>query len=324
MHFFVHIPKTAGTSFRVAAERWFSPEKVAYDYGEESPVTTACVHRYMYEGEAEDKAGLRRHWEQQGMQLVAGHKAVGRYLDLVGVTRALTFVREPLARAFSAYLHFRREHGFEGSFREFVENPNHQNVHAALLGSISLRALGFVGLTEQYRKSLQLINYQYGWKLRHKRRNRSGFFQPGPESVSEEDKALFRRLNGKDYALYADAEWYFNLRRDLAENKLPFAHAEIEKAEPGMVAGWAWWECYDNYSDRPVQIEIRINDKKVKTVSADQPRKAWERHGAPNQGCVGFQARIDAAKGDRLTCRVAETGQPLMPAPVELQEKAAA
>lgn len=328
MHFFVHIPKTAGTSFRVAAERHFSPERMAYDYGAQSPVTTACVRQYMYAGDSEDRAGLGRHWEQHGMQLVAGHKPVGRYLNVVGVTNVLTFVREPLARAFSAYLHFQREHGFEGSFREFIEDPAQQNAHARLLGNVSPRALGFVGLTEQYARSLEMINRQFGWKLRRKRLNRSGFFQPGPKSVSEEDRKAFRRLNTEDYALYADAEWCFNTRRDLDERGIPFAHANIGKAETGVVAGWAWWASGDNGSERsgarPVEIEICINDKSVKTVSADQPRKAWERHGAPNQGCVGFQAKIDAARGDQLTCRVAETGQPLMPAPVELQEKAAA
>ena len=198
MHFFVHIPKTAGTSFRLAAEREFSPQRVVYDYGAQSPVTSPCIQQYLYGEGDQDKAALYAHCREHGVKLFAGHRPATRFLDGVGVGNIITFVREPLERVFSQYLHFKRHQGFEGSFREFFSVPSRRNGQANMLRGIPLRALGFVGITERYRQSLRMINQRYGWRLRHKRANRSGFFTPGPDSVSQVDRQNFYELNSDD------------------------------------------------------------------------------------------------------------------------------
>jgi len=40
---FIHIPKTAGTSFRVAAEKYFGEDNTFYDYSAKSPETSAEI-----------------------------------------------------------------------------------------------------------------------------------------------------------------------------------------------------------------------------------------------------------------------------------------
>ena len=312
MYFFVHIPKTAGTSFRLAAERQFSPERVVYDYGPQSPVTSACIQRHLY-GEGErDEAAFYEHCRDHGIKLIAGHRPATRYLGGVAVGNIITFVREPLARAFSQYLHFKRHQGFEGSFREFFSVPARQNAQAHMLRGVSLRALGFLGITEEYRQSLPMINYRYGWRLRHKRANRSGFFEPGPDSISQADRALFYELNSDDVALYREACWLFDIRRRLAAQGRPFAHAAIELVEGKRLRGWAWWA---EPAEEPARIEICVNDAPAKTVAADRELKRWAKAGAPSQGRVGFVAGISARPGDRIICRIAQTGQPIVPEP---------
>ena len=46
--FFVHIPKTAGTSFRKACENYFGTPYSAYDYSPNSSDTSALVLDCMY------------------------------------------------------------------------------------------------------------------------------------------------------------------------------------------------------------------------------------------------------------------------------------
>ncbi len=48
MIFFVHIPKTAGTSFRLGAESYFGRERIVYDYGKGSPASTPVVVDTLY------------------------------------------------------------------------------------------------------------------------------------------------------------------------------------------------------------------------------------------------------------------------------------
>ena len=312
MHFFVHIPKTAGTSFRLAVERHFSPEQVVYDYGPQSPVTSPGIQQHLYGEGDQDKAAFYEHCREHGIKLIAGHRPATRYLDGVAVPNIITFVREPLARVFSQYLHFKRHQGFEGSFRDFFSVPTRQNAQAHMLRGISPRALGFVGITEQYRQSLRMINRHYGWRLRHKRANRSGFFEPGPDSVSQADRALFHELNSDDFLLYREACWLFDIRRRLAAQGHPFAHAAMELVDGKQVRGWAWWA---EPAEEPPRIEICVNETLVKTVAADRELKGWVKAGAPSQGRVGFVAGIDARPGDRITCRIAQTSQPLIPEP---------
>lgn len=313
MHFFVHIPKTAGTSFRLAAEREFCRHRVVYDYGPHSPVTSPCTQQYLYRDGPEDKAGFYGICRSQGVKLIAGHRPATRFLDGVGVAKIITFVREPLARVFSQYLHFKRHHGFEGSFHEFFSEPTRQNAQSKMLRGIHPHALGFIGITEHYGESLRMINDLNGWRLRRKRANRSGFLAPGPNSLPQEERALFYEVNDEDVALYRETSWLFHSRRALAAQGRPFAHAGLDAAEGGMILGWAWWA---EPIDEPVRVEICVNDAPEITVTADRPHKHWRRKGAPNQGHVAFVADVEVRPGDRITCRIAQTGQPLGAEPI--------
>lgn len=315
MQFFVHIPKTAGTSFRLAAERKFSKKRVVYDYGPQSPVTSECALAYLYDPEKADKAQFFENCRKRDIRLIAGHKPASRFVHGVGVQNIITFVREPLERAFSGYLHLRRNGRFNGTFRQYFTDPMQTNTHARMLGRISHRALGFVGITEHYQASLRLINQHYGWRLRKKHVNRSRFYEPGLESVSQEDREAFQALNRADFMIYEDACWWFESRRELERQHAPFAHGQVDSAEDGAIRGWAWWAAG---CEKPVEIEISINGEPVKTVAADKLQKRWANRGAPAAGHVGFVARVSKMAGNRIICRIKKTGQPLNQKPLSM------
>lgn len=314
MHFFVHIPKTAGTSFRTAAERHFGADKVVYDYGSHSPVTSACIQRFLYAADSEDKPGLYRHWDESSPALVAGHKAVARFVDHVGLPRVLTFLREPLARSFSEYLHYCRDQRHQGSFREFfLKRP--QNQQKRMCSKLPFQSLGFVGITERYDDSLRLLNAHFGWAIRKRRVNRAGWLAPGPDSISAEDRAEFYQRNAEDLALYQNACWLLQQRLDLHRQGLPFVHGEIESCRKGRVRGWAFRAGTD---DRPVTIELHRNGAAACHVVADRPHKRLGQAGAPRAGQVAFAAQLPLAPEDRISATVADTGQPLCPEPLQI------
>ncbi len=71
MIFFVHIPKTAGTSFRLGAESYFGRERIVYDYGKGSPASTPVVVDTLY-AEPKDFWGFKSACAQQGASMVGG------------------------------------------------------------------------------------------------------------------------------------------------------------------------------------------------------------------------------------------------------------
>ncbi|MBS8270791.1 hypothetical protein DYI26_18985, partial [Halomonas litopenaei] len=74
----------------------------------------------------------------------------------------------------------------------------------------------------------------------------------------------------------------------------------------------AWWE---GGADTPVDVEVWVNDEHRDTVSATQLRPSMARLKLPRGGYVGFQLKVNLSAGDRVQCRVAETGQWFPPGP---------
>lgn len=193
---FIHIPKTAGSSFRLAAERHFGPEAMLFDYGAEAAQTSPLVRHWIYE--RQDPAGFRGAVGAGSFRFLSGHFNREKYEDLPGA-RLVTWMRDPVSRLWSSYRHWRRHRGFTGSFREFLEQPRRRNQQARILGD-RVDGLSFVGLTERYAADLVAFNAAFGtafWVLRANEAPVQDTDRP-----SEEDVAHARVLNDRDQALY--------------------------------------------------------------------------------------------------------------------------
>lgn len=196
---FVHIPKTAGSSFRLAAERHFGAEALLFDYGAEAAQTSPLVRRWMYE--RQDPEGFRRAVAGRPYRFLSGHFNRSKYAGLAGA-RMVTWMRDPVDRLWSSYRHWCRNHGFSGSFGEFIEEPRRQNQQARVLGE-SLEGLSFVGLTERFASDLDRFNARFGtafWVLRANEAPPGDGAHPSAEEV-----ARARSLNVRDQALYDTA-----------------------------------------------------------------------------------------------------------------------
>ena len=73
---FVHIPKTAGTSFRHSAAQSL---KCVWDYGTNSPETSEIIKETVYSNRYE---AFRDYLEREKVDLIAGHFPASKYMNI--------------------------------------------------------------------------------------------------------------------------------------------------------------------------------------------------------------------------------------------------
>ncbi|MGS2744295.1 hypothetical protein ACU6TU_12000 [Halomonas sp. LS-001] len=314
--FFIHIPKTAGTSFRLGAEAYFSRERIVYDYGPDSDETSSLVQASLYVDQP-DFWQFRQALFAENPAMVAGHVSAGRFVSLLGVENTVAFVREPLQRIASEYGHFVRNMNYQGSFREFYSRPAMHNRQRKALQGVNIEALGLLGVTERYSESLEMLNARFVTCISRREDNQGKEGLKAEHRLNQEDITELQRLNQQDMTLYQNALALFDARYQMFKANLPWAHARLAEANTHRVSGWAWWagSHESDKRDEPLDIEIWVNDELVSTVRALEFRKDLCRVLPPRGGYVGFHLPMKLSPRDQVQCRVASTGQwfPLSP-----------
>jgi hypothetical protein len=168
---FVHIAKTAGTSFRYALERTH-PGEIVYDYGDPG-AATPFIHKLIYGGKVsmeERAAKAAAQVREAGSFALAGHFPAARYWGHFPAGDFMTFVRDPVERALSHFDHHTSYLAEEMTFERFLEGEG-TNLQSKILADVDLEAFGLVGVTEHYRASLRLLEREMGLKVPFLRRN---------------------------------------------------------------------------------------------------------------------------------------------------------
>src|SRR5690625_4448583 len=292
--FFVHIPKTAGTSFRLGAEDFFGDDRIVYDYGKGSNVTAPLVRAALYEN-VSDFWSFRRACEQQAAAMVGGHVNASRFVSLFGTGQTITFLRDPLQRMASEYAHSVRHLNYKGSFRDFYTQPAMHNRQSKVLSGVEVEAIGFLGLTERYADSIEMLNRHFGIGIPPRKDNRGKRSLDSVHRLSAEETAELKKLNERDIALYQRATALFEARYGLFREGHPGPDARRVERQPQRVGGWARWAAE---RDAPVGVEVWINGKAVEQVGAVSPRPNLCRLLPPRGGYVGFQLPVKLAPGD--------------------------
>lgn len=208
-HLFVHIPKTAGTSFRLALDEAF-PGRTAYDYAPRAPETSEAVREHVYG--KRDLTALRERLIADDVQVLGGHVHFARYAEIFPPERVITFVREPVSRVVSEYEHACRHNGYAGELMEFAATPRNQSLQTTMLRGVGLDRAALVGITERYGESLQLLRERVGWRIPELVRNvnprRSAL--AGSYRLDPDQERQLRAWNEADIALYAEASAKFD------------------------------------------------------------------------------------------------------------------
>jgi hypothetical protein len=332
--FFIHIPKTAGTSWRSVLYR-------QYEDGEVCAIYDGSDYHYSLA----DVAAMQRQRIQRFRAFI-GHLRYGTHRSIPGlqVVAYGVFLREPVARAISHYRHF-LAHQYQGSgytIADFIEqqNPQFDNLQTRLVAG-EHRAFGkcdpalleravqnlstfrFVGLTEEFETSLFLAIKALGWRplnVPHLNVARDG----SPFEVTAETVDLIRRYNALDLELYAHGRRLFQERlgglgEGWEEEFAAFRAAIIDAADAtgpvsaigslgelsaDQIRGWARLK----NSDEVARIRVVVNGGRHYVVTADRDRPDLRQKQLHPTGRCGFLLRLPSGEhlvpGDRVSASV--------------------
>ncbi|WP_444910586.1 sulfotransferase family 2 domain-containing protein [Microbulbifer sp. TRSA005] len=307
---FVHVPKTAGTSFRFGALAYFGDGSICLDYGPESMETSDVVKKWM--GEIPDPWSFFQEMKYENRKMLSGHFNAIRYVPVFGLENTVTILRDPIQRVVSEYKHFSRHNRYKGAFRSFYSKPSFTNRQLKIFRGLSWPALGFVGLTERYDESLQLLNKKFGLEIPYLAENLGREKLEEKYDIPQDELEELRILNAGEITLYKKAVSQFEWRVLLSRRGERFVAGSIFSQSNKRIRGCAIPE----QNNEAVVLRVKVDGAYKGEVLANEYRADLRANGAGRGGFVGFSIDISGfAKGAILECEVAETGQPLVNSP---------
>lgn len=209
-YYFLHIPKTAGTTFRHILYENFDQAEIYPNYYE---LVVCQGSRYLnwkeYRDQSESLFPIRK-------KLLIGHfgwAVMRHYGD--HSPKALTFLRDPVKRVKSAIIYLQKRNRMysgmtideiidqyaliEGTMqaRHLGYNPKRDNLNRALR---NLKALDFIGISERFDESLELCNHTFNWELQPIPKHNVGSYTAETFSPAQIEK--IRKACQLDYIIY--------------------------------------------------------------------------------------------------------------------------
>jgi hypothetical protein len=301
----MHIPKTAGTSLRMAALSYFGEKHTLLDYGVHSAETSSCIQKHVYNNN--DRYRFSQYLDECDTTFLSGHFHDMKYAPLFSARNVISFLRDPYEQVISHYEHFVQHHGYENNFSDFVTEERFVNFQSKFLRSRPLEMFGLIGITEEYGASLDLLNWLYGIDLPVLKTNQNTSKNREKYKVDPKKLELVKEHNAQDFELYDKAKELLGLRRELRERQLPYTHAWVQETTSEYVQGWAFYE----NSDDMVSIDIYRNETLLSTVDATDLRPGMMVFNPPRRGYVGFKYNFThpLSSDCDIICRITKTGQ---------------
>ena len=206
MIFSIHIPKTAGTSFRNALKARYG-DRLALFYGRNDPATHPLLR--VARGSL---ASCVPQLEENGIEVLHGHYHLKLVQSAVAdPSRQLwTWLRDPVERVISHYSYIRERQtkwSFDKQIKSgeltmlhFAQMARWRNLQTQYLTGVPLADFAFVGVTERFELGLGLLFGEAAPQL-PRRYNAT-------DDKAEADELLRARLhvyNARDAWLYAEA-----------------------------------------------------------------------------------------------------------------------
>ena len=184
-------------------------------------------------------ANARREYRAQIMQArrdelvdkfdaIHGHFLADKYVDMFDDAEFIAFFRDPYQQTIAHYSYLRRNTRrlsdvnrfrhpeidlfleYNPTLLEYIEMPMYRDHQSQFLGSLDVEDLAFVGLSEEYDTSLELMSEHFGLDLGNPlyanvNNEREGLFYP----VDAEVRAAVRKYRARDLEMHARAKEMF-------------------------------------------------------------------------------------------------------------------
>jgi hypothetical protein len=211
----VHLPKTAGTSFKTALSDAYG-DRVLMDYGNDKPLSWLPSHR-LRRWKTRLSTWSQREDLSRDFDVIHGHFSPTKYCFIPNKRIAAIF-RNPVDQALSLYEFIRRDRNPDTesydavcvrgvTFEEFLRLPNYRAINRRYLAGKDPRSFAFVGFTEHYEESVELFQRIFGVKLaiHHERKNEDQRYE-----------AILHEVGGRKAVenLLAEEMRYFRLAQD--------------------------------------------------------------------------------------------------------------
>lgn len=290
---FIHIPKTAGTSFRLAAKNYFGDKNTFFDYGKKVKDTSKEIVEYFHE--KQDLYELGRIFNQHKTLFLSGHYPAGRYMAFFDTLDVVTFVRNPVEQVLSNYRHYKIGMNYKEDIKTFIKDKRFKNIQSTMLAAKPLELYGFIGLTEEYEKSIELINDYYDISLKVLKTNIGDKEFGNQIDTDTEIIKLIKEENSEDIKLYKKAQELFRERVACYEKGSLYNHIYIQKQTKSNIAGCI----FSKDTINPININIYGDNKLLKTIKAKEWRPGLICHGLPRDGFVGFDYNSKIEKEEK-------------------------
>jgi len=262
-------------------------DKILYDYGRNSNDTSKTIKNIIYN---ESNFPALQKLIHERFRYIGGHVRALKYIPIIGSENTIAFFRDPVKRIVSNYLHDAKHNAYTGSFSEFYRLKRNRNIQAKLMREVPLESIGFIGLTEKFEESINLINQVYGIRLTHLSKNRGDYSNYNELSLSSEQKQEIIELNQEDVELYQSAYKIFNERSKVISGiEKNYQLYKINVVDRHTIRGW----CFKRGSIEPQTIRILFDDNREE-IKAIAFRKQLCHLQNVSMGYIGFERKFES------------------------------
>ncbi len=246
----VHLPKTAGTTFRQILEGVYTPEKVCSDYTGSK-----------FSEELLTKIG------SPDIKVIHGHFPVTKYQDMFLEAKRIIWLREPIRRLLSHYIfviNVQKKRRFttvkkeKNKLLEFAQTNSMKNLMSSYVKD--LQYFWFVGIQDFFQEDLIELQEKLGWsniKYFYANKNPSKIHQNFVKEVLLDAEMIeqLKAINSEDIEVYETALKMREERRKYLLKNLPsktIPKAKIINISLSKVDSQHLWGCH---IDRPKKGE---------------------------------------------------------------------